>query len=209
MRYVREDGVRSRDPVVKRNAQIALADLSALYQARFTQSAELRQSSSEVLAQFITLQTEGKGLTSQGQQELDALLIQPAAWGTDKIHVTRDFVVSNAAFNGDKGDLYVEYIAVGDLDSWLRFIGAVPGGIKVREGYTLALSDKYSLPGRGGKPAQEFLGPNRWKIAALPADQWITVNTAIHYVTEMRDKTTDPAVKQNANETLAKLRTLE
>ena len=209
MRYVREIGLRSKDTLVRRNAQVALAELSALYQTRFQQLTDPRQSPSEVLAQFIALQTEGKGLTVQGQEELDALLIQPAAWGTDKIHVTRDFVVSNAAFNGDKGGLYVEFIALGDLDSSLRFTSGVPGGIKVREGYTLVLSNKYSLPGRGGKPAQEFVGPNRWKIAAFPTEKWFTVNTAIRYVTEMRDKTTDATIKQNASETLAKLRTLE
>jgi len=46
-------------------------------------------------------------------------------------------------------------------------------------------------------------------IAESPSEQWITVSTAIRYVTEMRDKTSDPAMKQNANATLAKLKSLQ
>ena len=205
MRYVQEMGYRSIGPIIKRNAQAAFAELSGLVHAQFQQSAEPRQSPSEVLAQFVALQTDGKGLTAEGQKELDALLVQPAAWPRDKIHITRDFVISNAVLMGAKGDLYVQYIALGDLDSSLRFTTRAPSGIKVREDYTLVLSNKYSLPGASGKPAQELLGPSRWKIADSPPEQWITVNTAIRYVTEMRDKTTDPAIKQKANQTLAKL----
>ena len=209
MRYVREMGFRSKDPIIKRNAQAAIAELSALLQAQFEQSAEPRQSPLVVLAQFVALQTGGNGLTIEGQKELNGLLIQPATWGRDKIHVTRDFVVNNAVLMAAKGGLYVEYVGLGDLDSSLRFTSGVPGGIKVREGYTLALSNKYSVPGAAGKPGQEFIGPNRWKIEAAPSEQWITVNTAIRYVTEMRNKTNDPAIKQNADETLVKLRTLQ
>jgi len=208
MRYVRETGLRSTDPAVRRNAQITLAELSALYQARFEQSAEPQQSPSQVLAQFITLQTEGKGLTPEGQEELDTLLVQPTAWRSDKLHVARDFVVSNAFLMGAKGELYVEYIALGDLDSSLRFTSGARAGVKVREGYTLGLSNKYTLPGRGGKPSQEFVGPNRWKIAELPSEQWITLDAAIAYVAETRDKSNDPVIKKNAEQTLAKLRNL-
>ena len=205
MRYVREMGFRSRDPIAMRNAQATVAELSAFFQARFEQTTEPRQLPSTVLARFVALQTEGKGLTAEGQKELDALLVQPAEWRTDKIHITRDFVVSNAVLMGANGNLYVEYIALGDLDSSLRFTNGVPGGVKVREGYTLALSNKYSLPGAKGKPAQELIGPNRWLVADSPPEQWITVNTAIRYATEMRDQTTDPAIKQNADQTIAKL----
>jgi len=51
-------------------------------------------------------------------------------------------------------------IALGEIDSSLRFTSAVPGGIKVREGYKLVLNNKYSLPGAAGAAAKEVTGPN-------------------------------------------------
>lgn len=208
MRYVQEMGQRSRDPMVKRNAQAAFANLTGLLQDRLEPSAEPRQSPAAVLSQFVALETDGKGLSAEGRRELDALLVQPATWRTDKIHVARGFVVSNAIFMGAKGILDVEYTALGDLDSSLHFSNGVHGGGRVREGYTLALSNKYSLPGANGKPAQELIGPSRWKVADSPPEQWITLNTAIRYVTEMRDRAADPVIKTNAEQTLAKLMSL-
>ncbi len=99
-------------------------------------------------------------------------------------------------------------IALGEIDSSLRFTSAVPGGIKVREGYKLVLNNKYSLPGAAGAAAKEVIGPNRWKIEDSPSEEWTTVNAAIRYVTEMRDKATDPAIKKDAEETLTKLKSL-
>lgn len=126
MRYVQEMGFRSRDPIIKRNAQAAVAELSSLVHAQFQQSVKPRQSPAAVLSQFVAMETAGKGLTAEGQKELDALLVQPAAWRRDKIHITRDFAVSNAVLMGAKGNLYVEYLALGDLDSSLRFASEAP-----------------------------------------------------------------------------------
>jgi hypothetical protein len=54
-----------------------------------------------------------------------------------------------------------------------------------------------------GNPRKSSLAPTDGKSQRHPLDQWITVNTATRYVIEMHDKATDPAIKQNANETLA------
>jgi hypothetical protein len=44
-----------------------------------------------------------------------------------------------------------------------------------------------------------------WRIQSPQGPRWITVNTAIRYVLETRDNVQDPAIKKNADLTLAKL----
>jgi hypothetical protein len=49
------------------------------------------------------------------------------------------------------------------------------------------------------------IGSRFWQIQGSPGLPWTTVNTAIRYVLEMRDKTSDPAIKKNTDQTLAEL----
>jgi len=206
IRYVQELRSRSKDPIIKENADSAIASLTALLPLSFRASARpIQQSPVDVVSQFVAMETNGSGLTAIGQKQLDAFLVQPTSWRGDKIHVANDFAVSNSVYSGSKAELYVEYIAMGELDSSLRFTSAVPGGSKVREGYKLTLDNKYAVPNGSGK---EMIGPGRWKIEDSPSEQWIAVNVAIRYVTELRDKTTDPAIRKNGDQTIAKLNTL-
>ena len=48
-------------------------------------------------------------------------------------------------------------------------------------------------------------GTRGWQIDDPRGIPWTTVNTAIRYALEMRNKTTDPALKKNSDDTLAKL----
>jgi hypothetical protein len=209
IQYTRELGYKSKDPIVRANAQRTLADLQRLDQVQLLPAPESpQQSASSILLQFAALESAGKGLTADGVKQLQDFFIDPSAWQPRKIRVARDFVVSNSDFIGNRGALFVEYMVLGDLDSSLRFTSEAPTKSKVREDYTLVLSNKYFLRGGHGEPAQEIIGPRRWKIEDSTREQWISVNAAINYVTDMRDKTTDPAVQQNANQTLAKLMSL-
>jgi len=210
-RYVNEMRYKSREPLVRVNAQRTLAELQRLSQMQFlsaTRPESSQESAITVLSQFAALQTAGTGLTLDSVKQLQRFFIVPPSWRLDKIHVEREFAVSNEVFRGNKGTLYVEYTAVGDLDSSLRITSGIPSGHRVRENYALVLSNRYSLRGAHGEPPQEIFGPSRWMIEDSTGEQWISVNAAINYVTDMRDKTTDPAVQQNANQTLAKLMNL-
>ncbi len=208
IRYVRGMGYKSRDPMVRRNADNTFTSLAALLRVPVGLPAQPQQQTPmAVLSQFVTLETDGKGLTADGWKELDAFHVQPRPWQHEKIHIAKDFVVSNAALSGGKAELYVVYIGLGELDSSLRFTSGVPGGDKVQEGYHLVQSNRSSATSDDGS-GKDVTGPSRWKIEDSPAEQWISVSTAIRYVKEMRDKTTDPAIKQNADQTLAKLKTL-
>jgi hypothetical protein len=53
---------------------------------------------------------------------------------------------------------------------------------------------------------KESTGPLNWEIEGPQTWRWSTVETALRYVTEMSAKSTDPAVKQNAEKTIAILK---
>jgi hypothetical protein len=52
---------------------------------------------------------------------------------------------------------------------------------------------------------REVSGPTEWRIDGTANKIWLTLDAAIRYVTQRRDKTTDAAIKKNADQTLAKL----
>jgi hypothetical protein len=59
-----------------------------------------------------------------------------------------------------------------------------------------------------GGSTSEVLGPWGWKIEGSQSERWATVEKAIIYVREMRDKSDDPTIKRNANKTIAILKRL-
>jgi hypothetical protein len=206
--YVRSVSHRSKDPMVNMNAQRTLRELQNLYQEQ-TRPAQIpepmQQLPETVLAQFIAIEADGIAITREGSRVLDPLFGHPMEWRQDKIHVARGYVVKEAKFSGSKADLYVDYAALGDLDSSLRFTSVAQAGSVVREDFKMIYDNKYSLPTGGNVTPKEFVGPSRWQIEDAHPEQWLTVNAAIRYVTKTRNATPDPAVKANAEETLATL----
>lgn len=59
------------------------------------------------------------------------------------------------------------------------------------------------------KNLTEESGPPEWRFALSPAEIWITPDVAVRYVTDVRAKTTDPAIRKNADATLAVLAKLK
>jgi hypothetical protein len=51
---------------------------------------------------------------------------------------------------------------------------------------------------------EERAGSMDWQIKEPIGLPWTTVNTAIRYVLEKREKATNPAIRKNADETLAR-----
>jgi hypothetical protein len=52
---------------------------------------------------------------------------------------------------------------------------------------------------------EERPGSVEWQIREPMGLPWTTVNTAIRYVLEKREKATDSAIRKNADETIARL----
>jgi hypothetical protein len=170
----------------------------------------------EVVEQFCKLDSAGKQLTSEGWPEVAGLFVRPTTPRRGKIIVVKDFVVPEATVVGNRAELYVEYIYLGQLSSGARFSdlyfppepSPVTGPVKVRVVYNLILTDRHWQAGAAGGPAREITGPTEWRIEGSPPEPHITVQTAIQYVMQLRDKAKGSVIRKNANKSIAALKRL-
>jgi len=125
------------------------------------------------------------------------ILVMSNAWG----------LASEHKLNDDSIAVELGYTDMGKIDSVLRYTPS-PKAVfmKTALSHHLVAAPAYLIYGQDGKTLVEKkpLGYRVWQIQGSPGLPWTTVNTAIRYVLEMRDKTTDPIIK-NAERTIAKL----
>jgi hypothetical protein len=170
------------------------------------------RSHTEVVDEVWRMATQGKLLTADGWREACGFFTEPTQFAGNK--VVR--VMSNdwgpayqLTSKDDSADVAVGYIDLGEIDSALSYKPA-PKAESIKQGYLyhLVAVPAYTLMyGPDGKTLIEKkpVGYRVWQIQGQPGPPWTTVNSAIRYVLEMRDKTTDPAHRKNADETLAAL----
>ncbi len=167
------------------------------------------KSPEEVVREFMKLELEGARLTPEGRQNLARFLVRPSSALPSPINVVSDAFdvsdISSPHYN-PKLNVYFHYF-YGNLDPAVRFSASLHGNSILREGtnveYVLTLTDKR------GVQTKEVTGPQEWKIEDAHPYCFITLAAAIRYVTEQREKTTDPTVKKNAEATLGKLQKLK
>lgn len=206
MQFVRVASHRPKDASARLNAEKALAELQNLQMSSMAPGVgSIQQSPQDVLSQFIEMQMDGRGLSQADSHQLDIFLINPAQLQRERISIARAYVIKRTAFSGKSADVFVEYAALGELDSQLHFTAPTTNGNVIGQDYKLVLSDKYSFPARNTIPPREFTGPSRWRIDQAPAEQWISVTAAIRYLTEMEQTTNDAVMKNNAEKALAAL----
>jgi hypothetical protein len=142
----------------------------------------------DVLEKFCELDAQGKQLTADGWREIAALFAESGSRRhSTKIIVIRDFVVSRPAAKRNTAEFYVEYIILGELDLAIGRFTQSPV-VKVRSGFDLVLKS-----------------PVDWQIEGTPPEPHLTVDAAIRCVKETRDRTTDPSMKKNIEQSLARL----
>jgi hypothetical protein len=175
------------------------------------------KSPKEVVRGFVRLELEGARLTPEGRRETGNFLVLPSTQPPYPINIVSDkFDIDEipSPENKPKLNVYFPYL-YGQLDSALRFKASIhmrPGNGLIREGtnveYSLVLADKNGDLEPKGRQTNETRAVQEWKIENPPSFSMINLATAIRYVNEMRDKATDPAIKKNASDTLAKLKKL-
>jgi hypothetical protein len=155
--------------------------------------------------------TQGDLLTAEGWKKTSRFYIHedlPPANSSFEV-MSNDWAVGPIIVKGETAEVGVGYIAAGKIDSTLRYtppprIPYMKTGIM----YRLTLVSGYNVMyGPDGKTiiSQKPSGTRGWQIEDPRGMPWTTVNTAVRYVLEMREKTANPIVKKNADETLAKL----
>jgi hypothetical protein len=163
--------------------------------------------------------TRGELLTSEGWNRASALFTVPQPRPTNKplFVVSNYYGINYYNVKENRAEIQMEYADCGQIDSALHYSPPQKTqAFKTSFQYRLVSVPTYLMMyGSDGKTLVEKkpTGASAWQIEGPqtegpPPLPWTTVNTAIRYVLEMRDKATDPAIKKNADETLAKLKKL-
>jgi len=157
----------------------------------------------DVVERFCELDSQGEQLTPGGWEKVADLFVTPGTPQRKMAVMVKDFVVSRPVFEGGKARFYSEYIVLGRIDlSQGRFLSPkgvfslLPPGIKVREEFSVRKRTA-DLTGNGAA---------KWLIEGPVPEPHLTVDTAINFITKLREETTDPIVRKNAERSLAALK---
>lgn len=201
---------------------VACAALSQAQQSRLIRP---EKSPTEVVERVWKLATQGELLTPEGWDKVARqFFVHPAPLSGSKVIllqsqgdkviqvVSNDWSVLDETIEGKKAKVTVEYYDAGRIDSTLHYApGREPDPIgKTQTLYALILAPTYTVMSyksdvKSMAVDKVIAGSPAYQIESPQGPPWTTVNTAIRYVLEMRNKTTDPAIKKNADETLTKL----
>jgi hypothetical protein len=220
VRYITEMRSKSNDPIVRDNANRTLTILHGLLAGTYAPVQTTRvapETPSQVFQRFVKLEKGGEGLTPEGwNSQVVFFALRPGPLWEHVLVIGDDPWTSFEARLSPEGDLAEIGFSchpVAYLRSSMRLTYAAPGAPRVTPdccaqdtGYVFRLSDKYWQTEPDGS-VKEVMGPLAWRIVeAYPSAPWVTLEVAIHYVTDVRDKATDPVIRANAEKTLASLK---
>jgi hypothetical protein len=155
---------------------------------------------------------EGRWLGPDHWNELQQWFTAYPQWSSDDgVFVVKDYIVNEpkrqVGANGRvRYEVEVDYLEWGYFDSSMIFFhsaGTVAGEpVKTLQRPSLFLTDKSEK--NVTDKTKEKKGPLRWRMDPSGSFylQHVTVDTAIRYMTEMRSKSNDPIVRDNADRTL-------
>lgn len=154
--------------------------------------------------------TAGELLTPEGWQDASGLFTQPLQPPKPGIGVVSNIWGTSPPekFAGQDNVVIVGCWHWGTIDSALRFTPAPKtDAVKEGEGYHLVFARTPVRTLVNGRLVQsdKTVPQMRWQIDHPIETRFTTVNTAIRYILEERDKSTDLSIKQNADKTLATL----
>jgi hypothetical protein len=170
----------------------------------------------EILQELWSMATRGDLLNDSGWAKASKSFFTEATAGPSNKSIA---VISNQwgppterMLSTDTAEVDVGFWDRGQVDSSLRYIPSNPtDAIKMGRSYRLILVPAYVMMyGSDGKTLLQKrpTGCQQWEIKGSMEQPWTTVNTAIRYVLERRNKTEDAKIKENADATLSKLMTL-
>jgi hypothetical protein len=192
-------------------ATILLAILFALCDGiAFSQSSSCRDEAPAKNIELLwSMAARGELLADDGWRRASGYFSKPNTQVTEKrIDIVSGYYAINAYSNdGKAATVDMEYTDLGSLDISLRYTPAIKTkAFKTSARYNLSAGPAfitwYSPDGNIAKQ-EEIQGRTAWLINGHPPSPWATVNATIRYVLEQHNKTTDPAIKKNADETLA------
>ncbi|MGA2274870.1 MAG: hypothetical protein ABSH00_15035 [Bryobacteraceae bacterium] len=216
LRWVAEMRGKSNDPAIKYNAERTLAILKSLSTGAPMPAGPAgvaKESPSDVAHRFVPME---RGSLPDQWNQLAGFFVETPRPEWNRVHIV-DVVHVGVDTNGDSSYVWISTNSLGELDSSLRLsnypsmrlpldtpsASACYGD--VRFVFSLVLSDKHWEIAPDGT-AKELNGPLAWRIEDASFEPLMTLDTAIRYVRQARDKTTDPVVKMKAARTLTILK---
>ncbi len=208
--WLTEERDKSSDPLIKYNAAKTIEILNSLSSGILPPTkpaGKPEQPASEVTAQFIALESR---LTPDQWDQLARFFVETPKPKLDHVEVV-DIVGTAVGAEGDKANAEVDFNSLGTLDTSMRlskyptlrppmpFAGSVDACMGDGLGFFLMLSTEHWAIAKDGT-VKELNGPLAWRVEYFAPV--LSLDTAIRYVTQARDKTSDPAVGLNAVKTL-------
>ena len=197
------------------NRFVSICVLALLSIGDFSSQAPAQASKSpkDIVDELWRHATVGDLLTSEGWQKSRAYFTHPVPGGNSKsiLVVSNEWGPPELQSQAENNAQVILWIyQFGEIDPTLKFKPAKIGGEeKVAIVYHLAYVKThyiaYKSDGKTLSVDKEVSGPMSWEIEDPPGPPWTTVNTAIRYVLEKRNNSTDPLIKKNADETISSL----
>lgn len=163
----------------------------------------------QLVRDFFKFEAGGGRLTTEGWREANKFFVDPIAVPPkEQLYVIdQHYAVWDHDRSLKDGTVRVT-VGVGfqgQIDSELRLI-PVQGQGGGRVMLDLTQTKHYWEPAPDGK-VKEVTGLPQWRIkpSSVGAMVFLETDTAIRYVREMRQKATDPAIRRNADKTIATL----
>ena len=156
--------------------------------------------------------TEGELLTPDGWNRASRFFVHHDTFAENSVLrvVSNNWGIEHSSVHNDSAEVVLEYWEAGTVDASLRYTpptktdfyknAVVYHLILAPTHWTMFKSDGKVITGK-----EERTGPDEWQIKEPTGLPWTTVNTAVRYVLEKREKSKDPVIRKNADETLARL----
>jgi hypothetical protein len=189
---------------------LILADAQALTDPQISSKQVTQKSPSEVAHRFLRLES---GLLPDQWGRLSDFFAQTPKPQWDKVHIV-DVVDMSIDTKGNSSHVSLSTNSLGELDSSLRLSDYPPMRLPlVVPSLSACYGDDYfefslSLTGKQSvitqsEAARQVDRPLAWRIEDTSFEPLITLDTAMRYLSQVRKKTTDAAIKRNAARALS------
>jgi hypothetical protein len=213
----------------------AVLALSLLAVGRAPTSAEgpcPPKSPKEVVRSYRKMDARGERLTTGGWYRAFRFFVKPEPVPEHRFIAVMDGEADPyiGSQGNDKAEIRVPCSAVGQIDFLGRFTFLVapslidldrhlgqPGTPQMRMHgphaplnriYDLVLTSTHWELGPGTEGLREVKGTPEWRIETFEREPWVTLDVAIEYLTEMRDRSKSLVIKRNAEKSILMLRPL-
>jgi hypothetical protein len=162
----------------------------------------------DVVDQVWKRATEGELLRADGWSHASQFYLQHDDFPVNSpVRIVSNYWgVEHSSVSNNTAEVDLAYTDAGTVDASLKY-SPPPRAKYCKTGliFRLVFAPTHRTMIKSDGTREERPSYPDWQIKEPIGLPWTTVNTAIRYVLEKREKTTDPVIRKNADETLARL----